>query len=88
MIKASPIHGTNEESNQRWFFDFYEQWSGLFPPRNWVDFTLIDIGGEYSPYKRSCEFSAALLGFRLTVTYVYNTAFQRKLEKMMDEILK
>ena len=82
MIKTSPIH------TSRWNLDWYEQWSGFFPPKNWVDFTLIDICGEYAAYKGSCEFSIALLGLRLTVTYVYNSYWNEKIKKEIDEMLE
>lgn len=78
-MRVTPIYGTApDDAGKRWFFDFYEQWSGFFPPRNWVDFTLIDLNGEWSPYKGSAEVSVALLGLRVTVTYVYDSVADRK----------
>lgn len=83
-----PIHGTaSDEAGKRWFFDFYEQWSGFFPPRQWVDFTVFDLNGEYSPYKGSCELSLAILGMRVTVTYVYDSAIDRQRTKESEELL-
>ena len=87
-MKSSPVYGTNiEDAGKRWFFDFWEQWSGIFRPGNWVDFTLIDITGEWSPYKGSCEFSAGLLGFHLRITYVYDNAADREALRMAEEML-
>ena len=74
-MKVYPVHGiASGNEGKRWFFDFYEQWSGFFPPRNWVDFTFIHFAAEYSPYKGSCDVELALLGFQIRVTYVYDTA--------------
>jgi hypothetical protein len=47
--------------------DFWSQWT-LPWKNNWVDFTLIHIGGEYSPYKASSELCLGLLGLNLLVT--------------------
>lgn len=80
-----PVHGTNGEE-RRWYFDFYEQWSGLFGGSNWYDFTLLNIEGEYAPYSGRWEFSLALLGLRVTVTYVFDHTFNRKMSAMVDEI--
>ena len=87
-MKSLLIHGTSEDDvGKRWFFDFYQQWSGIFRPGNWVDFTLIDIQGEWSPYKGSCEFSAGLLGFYLRITYVYDSAADREALQRAEELL-
>ena len=45
-------------------FDFYNQWTPLFQPgpRNWIDFTFISLGVEWSPYKASCEVSFMFVG--------------------------
>jgi hypothetical protein len=82
-----PVKGTaTGEDSQRWFVDWDEQWSGIFGRSNWYDFTLIDIEGEYAPYSGRYEFSVALLGVRVTITYVYDTSFNESLRKTVDEI--
>ena len=87
-MKSTLIHGMNvEDEGKHWFFDFYQQWSGIFRPGNWVDFTLIDIQGEWSPYKGSCEFSVGLLGFYFRVTYVFNSAADREALRKANELL-
>lgn len=69
-------------------FDFYNQWSGILGRCKWYDFTLVNIEGEFSPYKGSVEFSLALLGFRVMVTYTYDWSFTDKMMSMKDEIVE
>jgi hypothetical protein len=69
-VKVYKIQGQDEQKTG-WFFDWYEQWSGLFKQGNWVDFTVIFLKGEYAPYKNCLEIEAGLLGLEITVTYVY-----------------
>lgn len=79
MIEVYPVHGSGEKLTG-WFFDFYNQWPGILRPRDhaWQDFrfTVIEIGGENSPYKRSWEVAVGLLGFNICVTYVYRDTDQ------------
>jgi hypothetical protein len=85
-VTSRPVKGTGSEKRTGWFFDYYEQWSGLFGSSNWYDFTLIDIGGEYAPYSGRCELSVAVLGLRGTVTYVYSSKFNDDMHDLIDEI--
>ena len=74
-----------DDEPRRFYVDFYSQWGG---GGNWYDFTLIDISGEYSPYKGSCELELGLLGLCFTFTYVYDQTFTKKMKAMVDEIKK
>lgn len=74
MVEVVPVHGSGDKQTG-WFVDFYNQWPAILRPRqhNWQDFnlTLFSVVGENSPYKRSWEVSLGLLGFTVTLTYVY-----------------
>ena len=85
---ATPVHGTSpEDRGRRWFLDFYEQWSGIIRPCNWVDFTFVDFNCEWSKYKGSVEASLAILGLRVTATYVYDSAANRGATRQAEELL-
>lgn len=74
MVEIAPVHGTGEKRTG-FFLDFYNQWPAILRPavHNWQDFsfTIFEIAGENSRYKRSWEVSLGMLGFNLIVTYVY-----------------
>jgi hypothetical protein len=71
MKTGYPIHGTNNSKTRGWFVDWYNQWPGLFSDSNWYDFTVVHLTGEYAPYKSCVEVQIGLLGFCVTITYVY-----------------
>lgn len=86
-MKAAPVHGTGAEAGKKLFVDMYEQWSSLFRGRsNWYDVTLVHVGGEYAPYTGRCEFTLALLGLSVTVTYVYDTTFNDEMQSISEQI--
>lgn len=74
MVEVAPVHGTGERRHG-WFVHLYNQWPAILRPgdHNWHDwtFTVWKLAGENSPYKRSWELEAGLLGFTVCVTYVY-----------------
>lgn len=67
-MKFVPVHIAG--GGRLWHFDFYNQWPAVLAPGrfNWIDFTIIDLSFEVSPYKRSREFTVGLLGFSVTIT--------------------
>jgi hypothetical protein len=81
-----PGSGQGEE-RKRLNFDFYNQWAGIFGRNNWYDLTLICVQTEYSPYKGSAELFVALLGFGLTITYVYDWQFTDSISSKRDEVI-
>lgn len=86
-MSISPIHGTSsDEKDQRWFFSFYEQWSTLFRRINWNDFTLIKIAGERALYSGRLEVELALLGFQVTITYVFDNSFNEKITDFKSRV--
>jgi hypothetical protein len=87
-MKVNKLPGSGEGAERKRFYaEFYNQWSGIFGRNNWYDFTLIYFGVEHSPYKGSSEVSLGLLGFTLTMTYVYDFQFTDDMESRRDEIL-
>jgi hypothetical protein len=71
-VKTFSIHGTGDGKKVGWFFDWYNQWPGIFSrDSNWYDFTLVHFTFEYAPYKSCFELQVALLGLSATVTYVF-----------------
>jgi hypothetical protein len=49
--------------------DFYSQWEVLRGRTwNWIDFTVLHLGFEHSPYKASNEVQVGILGLNLTIT--------------------
>lgn len=76
------------ENRTRFNVDLYNQWPGLFDSEsNWYDFTLIQIEGEYSPYKSSAEIVLGLLGFKIIFTYTYSFDFIDRMTSLKDETL-
>lgn len=87
-MSISPVHGTSsDEKGQRFFCDFWEQWSSLAGGCNWYDFTLIKIGGEFAPYTERWELDLALLGVGMRLTYVYGTSFNEAMEDAKSQVI-
>lgn len=84
-MSERPVEGTAEKS-AGWFFSFYEQWSTLFRRQNWNDFTVIKIAGELARYSDRWEVELALLGVQVTITYVYSSRFNSKMNSLRDSI--
>lgn len=63
---------------KHWYFAPYNQWAAFLRPgaMNWIDFTFIGIGVEWSPYKGSCEVSLMLLGLGGCLTYSWYQSSQ------------
>jgi hypothetical protein len=78
---------STEIKRQRFSVDVYNQWKDLTGGINWYDFTLIDISGEYSPYKGSAEITIGLIGFVATFVYTYDFEFVDKMTGLKDEVL-
>lgn len=83
-MKITPVH-TDEKS---FYLDFYEQWTPLLDPASygWVDFTFCHFEMEWAQYSGRIEVQAALLGFALTFTYIYDHSFSRELNERMKEL--
>lgn len=83
VVEVYPVHGTGEKRHG-WFVNFYNQWPAVLRPssHNWHDWalTVFKVAGENSPYKSSWEVELGLLGFNLTITYVF-----RDTDEPMDE---
>lgn len=90
-MTISPVRGTgDDERGKRFFVSFSHQWDSLNPFKrlNWRDFTLIQIGGELAGYTGRWEIYLALVGFQVTLTYVYDNAFNEDMAERVKDILK
>jgi hypothetical protein len=74
------------ERRQKLFFDFGEQWSALLGDYNWYDFTLIDLGGEWTPSTGRFEVVVWLLGVGMRITYVYDNSFNEEMLSMREQL--
>lgn len=70
--------------NLRIGFHWWMQWT--FSKCNWYDFTLINIAGEYSPYKASAELTIVLLGLGVTIE-VYHKEKRQGMFKDTDKLI-
>lgn len=56
-----------------WFFSFWHDYEPLYRRGehkwSWIDFCLINIGGEWSNYVPRAEINLGLLGFHVCVEY-------------------
>lgn len=86
-MRAKRVVGIGDgEEDLRLFAEFHQDWTAiLFGDCAWYDFTLIDISGEYAPFKGSWEVSFALLGFHLSFTYVYDNGFNKELKQRVHD---
>ena len=73
MSEQVPTKDQLREVESRWRFDLYNQWAAFRNPQrmNWIDFTFVDLGVEWSPYKESCEVTFMLLGLGGCLTYYW-----------------
>ena len=56
----------------RWIFEFRQQWTGLFTPTNWTDFTFVHLEIEHDQMLGNWNGTIALLGFSLFWRYTYD----------------
>lgn len=71
-----------------WIVQLNQQWTGLFTPTNWTDFTVIHIEGEHDEAFGNVNFTLALLGLHLFVRYTYDDDSEghRRVEESMREM--
>lgn len=84
MGTFGPVLGTSDnEKGRRLFVSFHQQWSGLNPfgEYNWRDFSLVHLGWEWVAYSGRWEVEIALLGFWLTITWIFDDSFNRDLKE-------
>ena len=73
-------------------FWFRSDWINPFrtDAYNWIDFTIINVNGEYDRRFGNIEFHVALLGFHIGGQWKVSAGdagFQEKLQGMMDEVM-
>lgn len=86
MNEPKYVEGSQGHKSRGWFFGFYEQWSTLFRKQNWNDFTVIMIAAQLCRYADRWEVELALLGFQITITYVYSARFNSEMKTLADSI--
>lgn len=89
MTAPLDVVGTGDgEEERRWFVQFYQQWSALVRRNlNWYDFTVVLLCTELAAYTGRWELEVGVVGFQLTLTYVYDHTFNRTLKSEKDRLM-
>lgn len=81
----------NRLTENRWGLELYNQWTAILrslfagDKYNWYDFTLIEITFEKCNITGRYQFNLSLIGFCMSVQYVYDQTFNEQASKIMDE---
>lgn len=85
-MRIQPVEGTGVERTKGWFVGWHQQWTSLIGRYNWHDFTFVHLEAEWERFTGRFETTVALLGFWLTITYVYDDSFNREMQRRADDI--